>query len=162
MMKEGVIITKIGIKQKGERKHFQIKLPKDTKFIIGVEYGGRLIDRPEMVVIEPRPRDEGHFTPFFKRNELIGELKLQSCEEANWFYSADVLANDVNLGLGDFSQSGFPVNDFSHGNKRTEEIVKIDAESTIIQGWYLDVLGKTKNRDIKYEVKVYVWINVEE
>jgi len=161
MMKEGVIITKISIKQKGERKHFQIKLPMDTKFIIGVEYGGRLIDKPETVVVEPGPDDGGHTPTFFKRNQLIGELKLQSCEEANWFYSADVLANDVNLGLADFSKAGFPVNDFSHGNKRTEEIVKIDAESTIIQGWYLDALGKSVNADLKYEVNVYVWINVE-
>ena len=39
MMKEGVIIKTISIKRQGERKHFQIRLPKDTKFIIGVEYG---------------------------------------------------------------------------------------------------------------------------
>jgi hypothetical protein len=196
MMKEGVIITKISIKRQGERKHFQIKLPKDTKFIIGVEYGGRLIDHSDTVFVTPflpkstegAPSLEtgsgttvseggavgsggsgssggpvgGERSTLFKRNQLIGELKLQSCEEANWFYSADVFANDVNLSYGDFSQSGFRVNDFSHGTKRTEEIVKIDVESTIIQGWYLDALGKTKNADIRYEVTVYVWINVEE
>jgi len=171
MMKEGVIITKISIKRQGERKHFQIKLPNDTKFIIGVEYGGRLIDHSDSVIIAPFPKEKerlesgtvgGERSTLFKRNQLIGELKLQSCEEANWFYSADVFANDVNLSYGDFSQTGLPVNDFSHGNKRTEEIVKIDVESTIIQGWYLDAIGKTKNADIRYEVTVYVWINVEE
>src|SRR5687767_9514764 len=124
MMKEGVIITKISIKRQGERKHFQVKLPKDTKFIIGVEYGGRMIDHVESDVrplpIEPPKPDgtvgEERSTTFFKRNQLIGELKLQSCEEANWFYSADVLANDTNLGLGDFTQSGFSVKDYTHGN----------------------------------------------
>ena len=70
--------------------------------------------------------------------------------------------NDSNIGLGDFTQSGFPVNDYTHGNKRTEEIVKVDAESTIIQGWYLDAIGKTQKTDINYEVTIYVWINVEE
>ena len=69
-------------------------------------------------------------------------MKLQSCEEANWFYATDVFGNDANLNWGDFSQAGFPVNDFTHGNKRTEEIVKVDAESTIIQGWYLDAIRK--------------------
>jgi hypothetical protein len=171
MMKEAVIITKISIKRQGERKHFQIKLPNDTKYIIGVEYGGRLIDHSDSVIISPFPDGKerlesgavgGERTNLFKRSQLIGELKLQSCEEANWFYSADVLANDINLSLADFSQSGFPVNDFSHGNKRTEEIVKVDVESTIVQGWYLDAFGKSKNADIKYEVTVYVWINVEE
>lgn len=177
MMKEGVIITKINIKRQGERKHFQIKLPNDTKYIIGIEYGGRLIKKSDVKVVEAAPHaaaneatyvkaeaveiKEGGRT-FFKRNQLVGELKLQSSEESNWFYAADVFLNDSNIGLGDFSQSGFPVNDFTHGNKRTEEIVKVDAESTIIQGWYLDAIGKTQKTDINYEVTIYVWINVEE
>jgi hypothetical protein len=181
MMKEGVIIKTISIKRQGERKHFQIKLPKDTKFIIGVEYGGRLISRSDVKSDVPKAaiktevatheavyttesgavRDDRSKT-LFKRNQLIGELKLQSCEEANWFYAADVFVNDANLNWGDFSQAGFPVNDFTHGNKRTEEIVKVDAESTIINGWYLDALAKSQKLDINYEIKVYVWINVEE
>ncbi len=188
MMKEQAIITKVSIKRQGERKHFQIKLPKNTKFIVGVEYGGRLIDHSDAVAvrtaIEPSPKiippvgteivgadgtsgtgsSGGVDTPrqFFKRNQLIGELKLQSCEESNWFFAVDVFVSDANLGFGDFSQSGFPVKDYTHGNKRTEELVKVDAESTIIQGWYLDSLGKSQKADIKYEVNVYVWINVEE
>jgi hypothetical protein len=181
MMKEQVIITKISIKRQGERKHFQIKLPKNTKFIVGVEYGGRMIDHSDAVLIRPfiaKSPEEiptpgtdsgavggtvgGERSTFFKRNQLIGELKLQSCEESNWFFAVDVFASDANLGLGDFSQAGFPVKDYTHGNKRTEEIVKVDAESTIIQGWYLDSFGKTQKADIKYEVNVYVWINVEE
>ncbi len=182
MMKEGVIIKTISIKRQGERKHFQIRLPKDTKFIIGVEYGGRLISRTEGTVEVRAPKaktdamviEATHSTvesgavrddkpkALFKRNQLVGELKLQSCEEANWFYAADVFVNDANLNWGDFSQAGFQVNDFTHGNKRTEEIVKVDAESTIINGWYLDALGKTLKVDINYEIKVYIWINVGE
>ena len=172
MMKEQVIITKVSIKRQGERKHFQIRLPKNTKFIVGIEYGGRMISKSEAVVIKPFPK-EPVLAPLglavgetsrtlFVRNQLIGELKLQSCEESNWFFSTDVVSSDANLGLADFSQSGFPVNDFTHGNKRTEEIVKVDAESTIIQGWYLDAFGKSQKADISYEVNVYVWINVEE
>jgi len=183
MMKEGVIITKISIKRQGERKHFQIKLPNDTKFIIGVEYGGRLISKSDAIkfavapiaapTIEPTalgkeypPLDAGTVEErprgLFKRNQLVGELKLQSSEESNWFYSTDVFVADANLSYGDFSNAGFNVNDYTHGNKRTEEIVKVDAESTIIQGWYLDALGKTQKVDINYEVTIYVWINVEE
>jgi hypothetical protein len=183
MMKEGVIITKISIKRQGERKHFQIKLPKDIKFIIGVEYGARLISKsatikfvsvPKSTQIEGQPKpevsqgttsagtiSEQPRTPF-KRNQLVGELKLQSCEEANWFYSTDVFVSDANLSYGDFSKAGFSINDFTHGNKRAEEIVKIDAESTIIQGWYLDAIGKTNAANINYEITIYVWINTEE
>lgn len=162
MMKEGVIITKISIKRQGERKHFQIKLPNDTKFIIGVEYGGRLISQLREVDVKPNANGiEQQRTPF-RRNQLVGELKLQSSEESNWFYSADVFGADANLRYGDFSNAGFNVNDYTHGNKRTEEIVKVDAESTIIQGWYLDALGKSQRADINYEVTIYIWINTEE
>jgi hypothetical protein len=183
MMKEGVIITKINIKRQGERKHFQIKLPNDTKFIIGIEYGGRLISKSDTIKFVAAPKApqtiespvveavqttidagavEGRSKGLFKRNQLVGELKLQSSEESNWFYSTDVFVADANLNYGDFSNAGFNVNDYTHGNKRTEEIVKVDAESTIIQGWYLDALGKSQKVDINYEVTIYVWINVEE
>ena len=183
MMNEGVIITKITIKRQGERKHFQIKLPNDTKFIIGIEYGGRLISKSDTIKFAAAPRvaptiaspalatalttlNAGTVAErprgLFKRNQLIGELKLQSSEESNWFYSTDVFLADANLSYGDFSNAGFRVNDYTHGNKRTEEIVKVDAESTIIQGWYLDALGKSQKADINYEVTIYVWINVEE
>jgi hypothetical protein len=161
MMKEGVVITKISIKRQGERKHFQIKLPSDTKFIIGVENGGRLISQPRGVDVKPNANGIEQRTPF-RRNQLVGELKLQSSEESNWFYSADVFGADANLRYGDFSNVGFNVNDYTHGNKRTEEIVKVDAESTIIQGWYLDALGKSQRADINYEVTIYIWINTEE
>ena len=183
MMKEGVIITKITIKRQGERKHFQIKLPNDTKFIISIEYGGRLISKSDTIKFAAAPRVAPTIAPtapatalttlnagtvaerprgLFKRNQLVGELKLQSSEESNWFYSTDVFLADANLSYGDFSNVGFKVNDYTHGNKRTEEIVKVDAESTIIQGWYLDALGKSQKADINYEVTIYVWINVEE
>ena len=56
MMKEGVIVTKISIKRQGERKHFQIKLPKDTKFIIGIEYGGRLISKSDAIKFAAAPK----------------------------------------------------------------------------------------------------------
>ncbi len=187
MMNEGVIITKITIKRQGERKHFQIKLPNDTKFIIGIEYGGRLISKSDTIKFAAAPKAAPTIAPtalatalttalttlnaetvagrprgLFKRNQLVGELKLQSSEESNWFYSTDVFLADANLSYGDFSNAGFKVNDYTHGNKRTEEIVKVDAESTIIQGWYLDALGKLQKVDINYEVTIYVWINVEE
>ncbi len=162
MMKEQVMVTKISVKRQGERKHFQIKLPKNTKFLIGIECGWRLIDKPDAISFKSQLIIGDHSQNLFQRSPLIGELKLQSCEESNWFYSGEVLGAEANLSYGDFSDKGFNVNDCTHGNKRTEEIVKVDAESTIIQGWYLDVLGKSQNADINYEVRVYVWINVEE
>ena len=154
MTKEAVIINTIVIKRQGERRHFQIKLPKDAKHIIGIECGGRVVD-----TIRPSVSGSGGY---IRRNDLIGVLKLQSCEEANWFYTADVFGDDKNLGYGDFSNGGFMTHDYTHGNKRTEEVVKVNAESTIIQGWFHDAFGKANKMDINYEVKIYIWFNTEE
>lgn len=44
-MSEQVIITQIKITKSGQIKHFQVKLPKDTKRIIGIETSYRLIKK---------------------------------------------------------------------------------------------------------------------
>lgn len=155
MINEQVIITKIGIKKQGERKHFQINLPRNSKFIIGVAYGERLIS-----VVDGYYADNQ--IAVFKKNQLLGELRLQSCEEANCFYSADIIAKDSNLNYQDYSNEGFLVQPYTHQNKRTIEQVKVNAESTIVQGLFTDIIGKSLNTNVWYEVSIYVWINVEE
>ncbi len=93
----------------------------------------------------------------FKRNTLIGELKLQSCEEANIFYAGQ-LQLDNNIGYGDFSQTRFwRVTPFTHQTQQFEDIVTVDADSTIIQGYYKDYLGAQSKLDVNYQVSVYVW-----
>lgn len=168
MTKEQVIISTINIHRKAERKHFQIILPKDTQHIIGVEYGGRKINVPDIIVPPEKPDTtiEGDVTlpanNLFRRNEIIGELKLQCCGKANWFYANDVFWSDANLGYNDFSKAGFSVNDFSHGNKRMEDTINVKPDSNILYGWYADIIGTVLQADIVYEVKIYVWFNTEE
>lgn len=176
MMQDSVVITKVSITKQGERKHFQIRLSNDSKHIIGIEYGVRLISNVDSLMIKtitafsPEPTSplgtgvvsERSLSQIFKRDILLGEFKLQSCKEANWFYSTNVYANDNNLGFGDFSSTGLPINDFSHGSMRFEEEVKVDAQSTIIQAWYKDSLGESLKQNINYEVSIYVWIKTEE
>ena len=43
MIKQQVIVTQIHITKAGQLKFFQVKLPKNTKKIIGIETGVRLI-----------------------------------------------------------------------------------------------------------------------
>jgi len=98
----------------------------------------------------------------FKRNMLIGELKLQSCEEANIFYATH-LQTDENLGAGDFSQNrNWRASAFTHQSKTEEDIVIVDGDSTIIQGIYKDRIGEVNKGDFEYIVNVYVWIEIEE
>lgn len=179
MMQEQVVITPITITKAGQIKHFQIKLPKTAKRIIGVEIGGRLLTNSKVNGIAPIASAEiavratevmveatpviAELMPIverptaFKRNTLIGELKLQSCEEANIFYAGH-LQTDNNLGYGDFSQNRFwKINPFTHQAMAFEETVIVDADSTIIQGVYKDHIGKQRKQDVNYLVNVYVW-----
>lgn len=177
-MRESVIVTKLSIKQQGERKHFQVKLPSDIKSIIGIEYSVRLVDMWPLPAVEP-PREvinpDGTISLIlpaddsavaikskFKANQFVGELRLQSYDQMNWFYAADVYANDTNLNLFDVSDLYFRVKEYSHGIPCYEEVMVIPGVSTLIQGWYLDAMGKQYNQNLRYEVGIYVWITTEE
>jgi hypothetical protein len=167
MMNESVIVTKLSIRLQGERKHFQINLPNDAKYIVGVEYGLRLIDAIPEPPIDPTNQnpipDDSLLAikTLFKSNQLIGELRLQSCEKANWFFTADVFTNTNNLNLVDVSDLGFQIKEYTHNISKNEEVVGIDSGS-MIQGWFLDALGKQFNQNLRYEISVYVWIKTEE
>ncbi|MFL5763882.1 MAG: hypothetical protein ACJ77K_08080 [Bacteroidia bacterium] len=181
MTREQVVITQVRITKAGQVKHFQVKLPKNAKRIIGVELSARglLNDRASLVAappkIEPVREVIGTYadgaatgvegskaSAFFQRNILIGEVKLQSCEEANLFY-AGYLQLDQNLSLGDFSQSRFwTPSVFTHQAQSFEEVVIVDAESTIIQGICRDQVGEQNKTDYNYLISVYVWIEIEE
>jgi hypothetical protein len=149
-MKNKVHITEITINRKGQIHHFQMQVPSNAKHIVAVELGGHLLSDKIVLNVTTSPTR-------FKRNTLVGELKLQSCERANIFYAGN-LSIDNNLGYGDFSQSTFwKPKAFTHQSKVFQDTVFVNAESTIIQGVYKDLLGKEKNVDVSYKVKVYVW-----
>jgi hypothetical protein len=190
MIREQVVITPVNITKAGQVKHFQVKLPKNAKRIIGIELGGRILTHGEVAIIRDTPffspvaggvegssgsaggaasgsgssgsSGEIRLSGLFKRNKLIGEVKLQSCEEANIFYAGH-LQTDENIAMGDFSQSRTWVpSAFTHQAQSFEERVIVDGESTMIQGMYRDRLGEQTKVNYNYIVNVYVWIEIEE
>ena len=181
MIREHVVITPVNITNAGQVKHFQVKLPKNAKRIIGVELGGRLLQRTDRAEISDmmvapsvsHPEASSASTSegsagetaaagLFKRNKLIGEVKLQSCEEANIFYAGH-LQTDENIAMGDFTQNHFwkPAA-YSHQAQSFEERVVVDGNSTVIQGIYRDRIGEQSKVNYSYLVNVYVWIEIEE
>lgn len=185
MIREQVVITGIRITKAGQIKHFQVKLPKNTTRIIGVELGGRWLavtkdgsvlapsvtmevpavespvspKKAEAVYDKPREWSRANT---FRRSLLVGELKLQSCEEANIFYAADFRA-DTNIAYGDFSQNAFwKPNVFTHQTQTFEECVIVDGDSTIIQGVYKDRYAEQTKEIPNYLVNVYVWTERQE
>lgn len=162
-MKEQVIITPIKVRQAGQIVYFQIKLPTNARRIIGIELTERIINYPEPTQAgsgKGKGDDEG-LTKGFKRSSVLGEVRLQSCEEANLFYSSYVMV-ERNLAYGDFSSLHFKPKAFSHQTQALEEPIIVDADSTIIQGMYKDLTANDSDNDPVYIVNVYVWIEKKE
>jgi hypothetical protein len=189
-----ILITK-----KGEWKYFQVRLPKDAKKIIGIETGLIITDklpaytgvaneivvlqRSSLISIDPGliaepPKGFKDGERFSKqRNRLIGELKLQSLDTANIFYSKDIVEEDRNMGNDnirivdntapaerriallrftpppDLWQPMFP---WTHGCKMEEDGLLM-LHNPVIAGIYKDAIGKEYKTDIQYKVMLYIW-----
>lgn len=156
-MEAGVLVTQLKITRAGQSKYFQVRLPKNTKQILGVETGLRLIssiEQGEVIALEK-------FQVSFKRNILVGELKLQSCEEGNIFYATQIQTEE-NLSSGDYSEiKNWKATLYTHQNKAEEDTAKVEGDSTILQGIYKDKIGEMRKEDMEYELSVYVWIETK-
>jgi hypothetical protein len=196
---ENVTVHTIPITKKGEWKYFQVRLPKDAKKIIGIETGLIITDelpadtevasdivvmqRSSLISIDPGliaepPKNFEDGKRFgIERNRLMGELKLQSLDTANIFYTKDIVEEDRNIGNDairiinntppaerrmaflkvdpppDLWQPMFP---FTHGCKLEEDGLLM-LHNPVIAGIYKDAIGKAYNLDINYKVMLYIW-----
>jgi hypothetical protein len=154
MRKEKVILSSVTIASQGQIKFFQIKLPKTALRIIGIELGmraGKVPASPPLRSVTP-----------LKRSRTICELKLQSCEGANVFFST-YLQNDPNLGFFDFTKAAWPVKPYSHQTQLLEDPVTVDADTTIIQGMLRDRLEIDLEQidiEVNYTLNIYVWLEM--
>jgi hypothetical protein len=193
-MREQALVTHLNITKAGQVRNFQVRLPKNTIQIIGIETSVRLLTgrRDEVPVPLPQPVPFPQPVPVpkqaaaqaakvivpiefaglmtFRRDTFFGDLRLQSCEQANIFYAKHV-QTDENIGMGDYSQSGsWRVLPYTHEGKAEEETVKVNGNSTIIQGIYKDGYVQSRlayNPDqikipVGYVVSVYIWIEIGE
>lgn len=191
-MKEKVIIQQLALTRKGELKAFQVKLPFDAKRIIGFETNVTDLNYSDVSsatggVTPPSPGGTGGTggtggvggvggtgttvpppgliaagISSFQRSLTVGELRMQSCGKSNLFYSTDVTFIDRSIGLGDFSQSNFWINQiWTHGHKREEDVVSVDECCPILLGTYRDKLGEALNIDTPYKINVYLWYSTE-
>ena len=109
----------------------------------------------------PLQYNQSYFLDPFRPKTFMGELRLQSCEEANIFYSAHIKKSE-DLGAGDYSQAcQLMPKSFTHEYKSEMEEVIVNGDSTIIQGVFKDRIGELNNMDVEYAVNVYLWVEVE-
>ena len=89
-----------------------------------------------------------------RRNQLVGELKLQSYEKANIFYTGELLL-DQNIDNRDFTHLRFPNKVYSHGLAMHEDPVSVNGDTTLVQGVFRNRLAIVGN--FQFRVFVYVW-----
>jgi hypothetical protein len=96
------------------------------------------------------------------RNQLVAELKLQSCEKANIFYATDITL-DSNIPQGDYSLMGkWQAAEFTHKNKSEEDEISVNGKSTIIQGVIKDLIGQQNSVNMQYMVTICLWVELED
>lgn len=156
MLAEKVIIHQILISKAGQLKTFQLRMPSDAKFIIGIEATVKGFD------IDDGPDGETVFRFTIRPVAVAGELRLQNLGSANLFYSGEVKLSDRNLGFGDASQAEvWARKAWTHDYRREEDPVFIQESCPVIQGNYRDKIGEASHSDYEYTVTVYLWYATE-
>lgn len=162
MMKEEAIVSTVSITIPKEIKNFQIRLPYDTKRIIGVETGairtfyaetGNYVD-PEWWAF-PNTND---LLFQVKPNKTVGEITLQTLGKENIFFRDEMKDKDSNIFWADFTKPD--INEFKEwtlGRKREEVEVNVD-NNIIIEACYKDRWGIINELIVRYTFRLYLWI----
>jgi hypothetical protein len=165
MIKEEVILHKLSITKQKEMQNFQINLPGDAKRIIGMELG---IVRKQtfttvsgwLLSLDRYSNTQGiTIDPLFevRRTKVIGDLSLQTLNNANVFFFQEIKEADPNLFWGSVWEIDTSIREWQAGGKRTEMEVDV-VPSTILEGCYRDRWGVIYNLTIHYDVGIYLWI----
>lgn len=197
MIQEKVVITQLNIVQPGQVIHFDVKIPHDALRIIGIELSCAYPDPPvnqqgmlrvmriamqakaaaKAIAVHRSADIPLAFTP----SPYLGDLRLQSCESTNVFYSGDVVLADMNLAFGDYTIiPGFAATEAIKGQKRQELSVNTTGKTAIVKGIYRDrqaalagvILPNTNPGNnqpaqvlpqpvYSYRVNLYVWYEID-
>ena len=151
-MIENVIIHTLFITREAELQHFQMVLPSDVAEIIGVETAIANV-RPlnDWQTVQPERFQ-------FIRNELFGELRLQVCNKANWFYATEIVEQDNHLNYADYTNTNFwQPKDWTHHYEKYVEEISVAIESQLLLGVFKEKWMEQHHEQLTYEVKIYLW-----
>lgn len=181
MSRSRLIVKDVVIQKQGEISFFQIRLPKNARRILGIEtdvfmesvleadtsstgsgsHGGGI--NPDGTVGSPIEVNRRPFLKWSsKSNPVIGKLKLQSMDRNNIFFETWVPFVFLNSSLPDMSFGLFPKSPYSLIVRSKPKPIGIPCSNAIINGLFTDDIGSRKNIDMKYRVKVFVWVQTTE
>lgn len=155
MMHQEAIVHTLRINRMGERIQFQIRLPHDTKCIIGLEYNaGKLNGEVMISSLEMGFEGDTSFTRF--PNRVIGRLSLQSSGCENLFYQGDLI-EDRNAGQHEgIAALLYTPQAWIQSSKREE--ISFCIGSGLIEGYFQDSYGTGEYTELQYELSIYLWI----
>lgn len=158
MILEQVITNRLVIDRPKQVRLFQVSLPRQTSELIGIETGLRWISGvPVPPVAERQP---WKLPMLVKGSTPIGDLKLQSPEQGNIFYSGEIILN-ANNDYADFSSEYLVPANYNQ-LKAEEDPVRIGGHAAMLFGCYKDLLAETVSIPFRYVLTVYTWIRLHD
>lgn len=162
---EQAIVKRIPITRIGQRVSFQVRLPKDTRRLIGLEYDARKISGNAYVsrlfVDEGGGGDPlfgAQGDPSFKRNpnKLIGRLSLRNNFCEGLFYQGNLIEDNNTEQYEGIALQGYVPKPWMHSTRREE--IDINVNAGLIQGLYEDSYALNAYTELEYELTLYFWI----
>lgn len=177
MSRARLIVKQITIQKRGEINFFQIRLPKNVQRITGIETDVIMLSsleaestgstghggvRPDGTIggVEINRRPFLLWTS--TSNPVVGRLKLQNMDRHNIFFESWLPFVFLNASMPDMSFGMFPKSPYSLITKSEPRTLDIPVSNNIIHGFFTDDIGTRKNQDVRYIVKVFVWIQTNE
>lgn len=113
--------------------------------------------------LEPPPPAIVQYDALFtvKQHEKVGLVTLQSPDVTDIFWQMEVFRQDRNISFADFSFSGLMVGEWLQGKKHLASEILITTGSPIIEVYYKDALGLLHNKDLAYQVNLFIWLEKE-
>lgn len=166
MSRTRILITEVTITKAGQRKNFQIKLPKNAINVIGIANDLRMNGLSERIAYPIKALSEEYAikdtelikTPTLaegdnlnqvaqqlnnRQSSLVGKLLLQSLEKANIFYADQIWSVPFDDGVGDITDDLYAWDAFELPQKAGYKTVSVPAGTTIINGMFKDLTGDT-------------------
>ncbi len=150
---EELIIHTVSISRAAEIKHFEIPLSNNAEAITGLWYKIRLIDNAIRGAIVTSLTGRSVYTP----EVIVGTISLSSNQKEGVFCFGNLILEDANYPMLDFSNGAFAAKPYSH-NRFTKQLdVRIDATTSHVHGFIEDNWGVLSSRDVHYEVDIYIF-----
>lgn len=156
MIKEEATVHSLFITRKGERIYFQISLPRDTKTIIGLEYG-YIKKEMEQPVSRDAGGDPGEVPVSVFSNKVIGRLSLSCSGREGLFYQGDLTENRNNFLHEQVASIVFEPSPWTHSRKKEETGFCVDGCNRVIEGFFEDSFADDYFIRFEYVLNLYLW-----